>query len=73
MANKTPHAEMYDAALETFRSASRKYTAMAKRYHAREIGDAEFLAGEAAFVKAQDACDVAETAYIAACNAAGEA
>jgi hypothetical protein len=68
----TAHAVAYDAALETFRAASRKYTVTSKAYHAREIGDAEFLAAKAAFKLAQVACDVAETNFINACNETGE-
>jgi hypothetical protein len=70
VAPKAPTA--HAVALETFRAASRKYTVTSKAYHAREIGDAEFLAAKAAFKLAQVACDVAETNFINACNETGE-
>lgn len=69
---KSAHAVEYDAALEVFRAASREYRAAALSYRAREIDDAEFLAARRKFNAAQNVCDVAETAYIDACNATGE-
>jgi hypothetical protein len=51
----------YDAALEVFRAASRAWNEAKTTYHARLIGDAEFLIARKAFDAAQDACDAAES------------
>ncbi len=63
-----PEDVAYDAAREVSRKASREFLQVQKRYRAREIGDAEFLAGKALHDKAMEAFDAAESAFINAKN-----
>ncbi len=69
--NLAPHRIAYDAALEVFRAASRKFTAVTLDYRARKVNDAVYLAARAEFKKADEISDAAERAYIDACNATG--
>lgn len=66
-AEQTPE-QIYDASLEAFREASRAFTAIQKAYRAKEIGDAEFLAGRKAFDEATAVSDAAEAKFIAEKN-----
>lgn len=54
--------QIYDAALEAFREASRKFMKIREAYRAREIGDKAFLEGRAVFDRAQEVTDAAEQA-----------
>ena len=49
----------YEAALAKANEASRKFSAIQKAYRAREIGDAEFLAGKAEWNASTKAFDIA--------------
>ena len=49
----------YAAALEASRVAGAKYALLAKAYRSQKIGDAEFLAGRAAYNEAEKAFDAA--------------
>ena len=49
--------ENYDAARCVFRDASKAYTKAVTAYHARTIGDAEYLLARKAFFAARDAAD----------------
>ncbi|MFA7269949.1 MAG: LPD38 domain-containing protein [Sterolibacterium sp.] len=66
---QTPR-QIYDAALETFRLASQKFTAFRDDYRAQRtdepmrITDAEFLAAKAEFDKAGEIADAAEVKFI---------
>jgi len=64
---KTPE-QVYDESLDTFRKASKDFRQITDKYRAKEIGDAEFLAARAAFDKASEVADKAETDFIAARN-----
>jgi len=66
----TPEAA-YDASLQQFREASRKFTEIQKQYRAKIIGDTEFLAGRKAFDAAMERSDAAEKALLAAKNTPG--
>ena len=50
----------YEAALETYRKAARKWREVQSDYRSRKIGDHLFLEGKAAFEFAQEALDKAE-------------
>ena len=65
----TPES-IYDAALAEFRKASTEFRKVTERYRAREINDQEFLAAKAKFKEADEAFNVAETAFIDAKNRA---
>jgi hypothetical protein len=64
-----PEDITYDAARATAGQATREFAEVHKQYRAREIDNAEFLAGKVLHDKAMEAFDAAETAFIDAKNA----
>lgn len=55
----------YEAALDTYRAASREHTRATLAYRTRKLDDPTFLVARRAFDAAQAACDAAEVRYLA--------
>lgn len=64
---KTPE-EIYDASLDAFRESSCKFSAVVEEFRAGKVSDNTFFAARAAFNRAKEVVDRAETEFIIAKN-----
>lgn len=58
----------YDAALDAFREASKKFTQITEKYRNREIDDPAFLSAKSEFNKANEVFDAEESKFLAIVN-----